>query len=147
MGGVGAGRGPRPISSALGGGDISHDGRRIALVRAHEGRVMILTISRDGTDPRPITPMPHAFVWRAPRWSFDDAWLAFHGRGTTVWDERVLRRTGAGRRGTSDRARQLHARGVVAARWRRARLQFVGWKHAAVPADVQSSCRRSGWIA
>jgi eukaryotic-like serine/threonine-protein kinase len=81
---------PRPISSALGGGDISHDGRRIALVKAHEGRVMIVTIARDGTDPRPIAPMPHAFVWRAPRWSFDDAWLAFHGRGTTVWDERVF---------------------------------------------------------
>ena len=25
----------------------------------------------------------------SPRWSFDDAWLAFHGRGSAVWDERL----------------------------------------------------------
>ena len=81
---------PRPIAGALGGGDVSHDGRRIALVTAHEGRVMVVTISRDGSDLRAVAPTPHAFIWRSPRWSFDDAWLAFHGRGSTVWDERVF---------------------------------------------------------
>jgi Tol biopolymer transport system component len=42
---------PRPIIGTLGGGDISHDGRRIALVTAHEGRVMVVTIARDGSRP------------------------------------------------------------------------------------------------
>ena len=80
---------PRPIIGALGGGDISHDGRRVALVKAHDGRVMIVTIARDGSDVRPVAAMPTSLVWRSPRWSFDDAWLAFHGRGTAVWDERL----------------------------------------------------------
>jgi serine/threonine protein kinase len=81
---------PRPIIGSLGGGDISHDGRRIALVKAHEGRIMIVSVTRDGSDLRPVAPMPHALVWRSPRWSFDDAWLACHGRGSTVWDERLF---------------------------------------------------------
>ena len=81
---------PRPIIGSLGGGDISHDGRRIAVVKAHEGRVMIVTVTRDGSDLRAVAPMPHALVWRPPRWSFDDMWLACHGRGSTVWDERLF---------------------------------------------------------
>ena len=81
---------PRPIVSSLGGGEISHEGRRIALVKAHQGRVMVVTVSRDGSDLRAVAPTPHAFIWRSPRWSFDDQWLAFHGRGSTVWDERVF---------------------------------------------------------
>ncbi|HEY7185293.1 MAG TPA: LpqB family beta-propeller domain-containing protein [Vicinamibacterales bacterium] len=78
---------PRPITSALGGGDISHDGRRIALLRVHEGRVALVTIARDGSDPRPVASVPRGHVWRSPRWSRDDQWLAFQGRGLTVWDE------------------------------------------------------------
>ena len=45
---------PRPIIGALGGGDISHDGRRIALLRADEGRVVLTTVARDGSDPQPV---------------------------------------------------------------------------------------------
>ncbi|HLG58229.1 MAG TPA: LpqB family beta-propeller domain-containing protein [Vicinamibacterales bacterium] len=80
---------PRPIINALGGGDISHDGRRIAVVKAHDGHVAIVTVDRDGSDVRPVAAVPPSIVWRCPRWSFDDAWLAFHGRGTSVWDERL----------------------------------------------------------
>jgi len=82
LGGLG-----RPITSALGGGDISHDGRRIALLRVHEGRVALVTIARDGSDPQPVAPVPRGHLWRSPRWSPDDQWLAFQGRGLTVWDE------------------------------------------------------------
>jgi Tol biopolymer transport system component len=79
---------PRPIISALGGGDVSHDGRRIALVTVHEGRMMVATVARDGSDLRAVVPTPHADIW-APRWSCDDAWIAFHAWGATAWDERV----------------------------------------------------------
>jgi serine/threonine protein kinase len=78
---------PRPIVGALGGGDISHDGRRIALLRSDEGRVVLTTVARDGSDPRPVAHVPRGHSWRSPRWSPDDAWLAFHGRGLTIWDE------------------------------------------------------------
>jgi serine/threonine protein kinase len=78
---------PRPIMGALGGGDISHNGRRIALVGAHQGRVVLMTVARDGTDAQPVAPVPLGHVWRSPRWSPDDAWLAFQGRGLTIWEE------------------------------------------------------------
>ena len=39
----------RPIVPALGGGDISHDGRRIAVFQAIDGRVELALVSRDGT--------------------------------------------------------------------------------------------------
>jgi Tol biopolymer transport system component len=78
---------PRPIISSVGGGDISHDGRRIALLRAHERRVVLMTVARDGSDAQSVAPVPRGHVWRSPRWSPDDTWIAFHGRGLTVWEE------------------------------------------------------------
>ena len=78
---------PRPIVGALVGGDISHDGRRIALLRVAEGQVVLTTVSRNGSDAQAVAHVPRGHFWSAPRWSPDDAWLAFHGRGLTVWDE------------------------------------------------------------
>ena len=78
---------PRPIIGALGGGDISHDGRRIALLRADEGRAVLTTVARDGSDPRPLTDVARGHFSRVPRWSPDDAWLAIPGRGMTVWED------------------------------------------------------------
>ena len=73
---------PRPIIGALGGGDISHDGHRIALVQAHEGRTMLVTAARDGSDVQPVAPAPLGHLGGAPRWSPDDASIALHGCGT-----------------------------------------------------------------
>jgi serine/threonine protein kinase len=78
---------PRPIVGALGGGDISHDGQRIALLRAHQGQVVLMTVARDGSDAQHVALVPRGHYWQSPRWSRDNAWIAFHGRGLTVWDE------------------------------------------------------------
>jgi serine/threonine protein kinase len=78
---------PRPIVGALGGGDISHDGRRIAVLRADQGRALLTTMARDGSDAQPVAVVPRGHFWRSPRWSPDDVWLAFHGGGLTIWDE------------------------------------------------------------
>jgi serine/threonine protein kinase/WD40 repeat protein len=78
---------PRPIVGALGGGDISHDGRRIALLRADEGRVVLTTVARDGSDPQTVASVPRGHFWKSPRWSPDDTWIAFQGGGLTIWDE------------------------------------------------------------
>jgi serine/threonine protein kinase/WD40 repeat protein len=80
---------PRPIISALGGGDVSHDGRHIAVVRSHQGQIVLMVVGRDGTSIRIVATVPRGHFWRSPRWSPDDAWLAFQGRGLTVWDERI----------------------------------------------------------
>ena len=78
---------PRPIIGSLGGGDISHDGRRIALLRADEGRAILMTVTRDGSDPRAVASVARGHFSRSPRWSPDDAWLAIQGRGMTVWED------------------------------------------------------------
>ena len=55
---------PRPIIGALGGGDISHDGRRIALLRADEGGAG----PDDGRARRvgsaACALVPHGHIWR-----------------------------------------------------------------------------------
>jgi len=78
---------PRPIVAALGGGDISRDGQRIAIVRAHQGQVVLMTVARDGSDARQVAMVPRGHYWQSPRWSPDNEWIAFHGRGLTVWEE------------------------------------------------------------
>lgn len=80
---------PRPIIGALGGGDVSHDGRHVAVVRSHGGRTVLMIVSRDGDEVRVVAPVPRGHLWRSPRWSPDDNWLAIHGRGQNVWDERL----------------------------------------------------------
>ena len=80
---------PRPIISALGGGDVSHDGRHVAVVRSHQGQIVLLVVARDGNEVRVVAPVPRGHLWRSPRWSPDDAWLAIHARGQSVWDERL----------------------------------------------------------
>ena len=80
---------PRPIISALSGADVSHDGRHVAAVRWYEGRVVLMVVGRDGEGARVVTQVPHGHFWRSPRWSPDDAWLAIHGLGQSVWDERL----------------------------------------------------------
>jgi eukaryotic-like serine/threonine-protein kinase len=79
----------RPMVSALGGGDVSHDGRRIALMRFHGDHVALMTIDRAGDDARPVAVVPRGHAWMSPRWSPDDTCIAYHGRGLSVWDERL----------------------------------------------------------
>ena len=40
---------PRRVASALSGGDISHDGRRIALFRFEGTRIALVVETRDGS--------------------------------------------------------------------------------------------------
>jgi Tol biopolymer transport system component len=78
---------PRPIVGAISGGDISRDGRRIALLRGDEGRVVLTTVARDGSDSRSVGTVARGHFSRFPRWSPDNDWIAVHGRERTVWDE------------------------------------------------------------
>ena len=82
---------PRRIASALSGGDISHDGRRIALFRFEETQIALVVVNRDGSGTDHVRPLPPKSSFDYPRWSPDDRWIAFHqdnlGSG---FDERVL---------------------------------------------------------
>ncbi len=69
---------PRRIASALGGGDISHDGRHLALFRLGAKGVELAVLSRDGSSTERVLPPPNQAIYDLPRWSPDDSMLAFH---------------------------------------------------------------------
>ena len=48
---------PRRVASALSGGDISHDGRRIALFRFEDKRIALVLVTRDGSGADQVKPM------------------------------------------------------------------------------------------
>jgi Tol biopolymer transport system component len=81
---------PRPIASALGGGDISHDGRRIAVFQAVDGRVELSLISRDGATVDHVRPLPPIVNCDCPRWSPDDHEIAFQAHAAAYFDQRLF---------------------------------------------------------
>jgi serine/threonine protein kinase/sugar lactone lactonase YvrE len=80
---------PRPLASSLHGGDVSHDGRRIATFQMLDGTPHLVTISRqDGTVDR-VCAAPRGGQCRWPRWSVDDREIAFHSRTIHQFDEQL----------------------------------------------------------
>ena len=47
---------PRRVAAALGGGDISHDGRRIALFRFEDKGIALVLVTRDGSGADEVKP-------------------------------------------------------------------------------------------
>ena len=48
---------PRRLATALSGGDISHDGRRIALFRIEGAQIALVVVTRDGSAADQLRPM------------------------------------------------------------------------------------------
>jgi serine/threonine protein kinase/Tol biopolymer transport system component len=67
---------PRRLVEALGPGDFSHDGARIAFFRFEQGRSELAVASRDLSEVRVVTALPAA-QYSNLRWSPDDRWLAY----------------------------------------------------------------------
>ena len=67
---------PRRIAAALGGGDISHDGRRIAMFRFEDKHIALVLVTRDGSGAEQLRPIPPDRIYGYPRWSPDDRWIA-----------------------------------------------------------------------
>ena len=80
---------PRRVATALSGGDISHDGRRIALFRFEDTRIALVVAARDGSSPDQVRPVPPGHVYEYPRWSPDDRWIAYQ-QDNLRFDERVF---------------------------------------------------------
>jgi eukaryotic-like serine/threonine-protein kinase len=68
---------PRRIASAIGGADVSHDGRRIAFFRSGAGTIELVTAARDGGDARVIAKSLLGSYYLSPRWSPDDRRIAY----------------------------------------------------------------------
>jgi eukaryotic-like serine/threonine-protein kinase len=82
---------PRRLASALSGGDVSHDGRRIALFKFEGTQIALVVVTRDGSVAEQVKPMLFDSSYEYPRWSPDDRWIAFQRDNlATIFDERVL---------------------------------------------------------
>jgi Tol biopolymer transport system component len=68
---------PRRIVTATSGGDLSHDGKRLAVFQLDAGRTVLSIITRDGSSATRTTTLPEGFIYLDPRWSPDDRWIAF----------------------------------------------------------------------
>ena len=68
---------PRPLTKSLGPADLSHDGKRLAFFR-FENRQVELTVSAvDGSAPQVVTRLSAQYNYSYPRWSPDDAHIAY----------------------------------------------------------------------
>ncbi len=68
---------PRRVASSIGGGDISHDGKRVAFFRFAQDQIELVVAARDGSDARAIASLPLGQYYLSPRWSPDDTQIAF----------------------------------------------------------------------
>ena len=68
---------PRRVAGAIGGGDISRDGKRIAFFRFTEKQIELVVTARDGSQERVIASFPLGQYYLSPRWSPDDQQIAF----------------------------------------------------------------------
>ena len=67
----------RRIVTATSGGDLSHDGKRLAVFQLDAGRTVLSIITRDGSSATRTTTLPVGSIYLNPRWSPDDRWIAF----------------------------------------------------------------------
>jgi len=68
---------PRRVAAALGGGDVSHDGQRIACFQSSANQIELVTLARDGSKRACVAHMAPEYTYRLPRWSWDDRLLAY----------------------------------------------------------------------
>ena len=73
---------PHPLVTSVSAGDLSHDGKHLASLRASEGHLELAVADRDGSNPRTVTRLEPDFVYSDIRWSPDDRLIAFQ-RGRT----------------------------------------------------------------
>jgi Tol biopolymer transport system component len=67
----------RRVANSTGGGDISHDGKRVAFFRFEQDQIELVVAARDGSNPRAIATLPLGQYHLSPRWSPDDRNIAF----------------------------------------------------------------------
>jgi dipeptidyl aminopeptidase/acylaminoacyl peptidase len=76
---------PRRLAAAMGGGDVSHDGRRIALFQLAGEQLALMTVARDGSHAVRVALLPAA-AYSRPRWSPDDHEITFERTSNTAFD-------------------------------------------------------------
>ena len=96
---------PRKVASSTGGGDISHDGRRIALFQPSGDQPALVTVARDGSHAELVTLLPAGVGCAWPRWAPDDRSIAFQSTTDTGFQLslEIVSIANGGRRAVCDR--------------------------------------------
>lgn len=68
---------PRRLASSFTGGDISHDGKRIAYFREDNNKLQLVIADRNGNNPRVLASLAQDYDYSTPRWSPDDRLIAY----------------------------------------------------------------------
>jgi len=68
---------PRPLTHSLGSADLSHDGKRLAFLRFENHQVELVVSALDGTALQVVTRLSAQYSYSYPRWSPDDARIAY----------------------------------------------------------------------
>ncbi|MBZ5646593.1 MAG: serine/threonine-protein kinase [Acidobacteriia bacterium] len=68
---------PRRLATSFTGGDISHDGKRIAYFRRESDKPELVVADRNGSNPRALAALAQGYDYGFPRWSPDDRLIAF----------------------------------------------------------------------
>jgi serine/threonine protein kinase len=68
---------PRPLTHSLGAADLSHDGKRLAFLRFENRQVELVVSALDGNAPQVVTRLSSQYSYSYPRWSPDDARIAY----------------------------------------------------------------------
>jgi len=91
-----AGQQPRPITTTLGGGDISHDRQWIAVFKRINDRTRLMVLRRDGSNVRELVQLAPGHRGTTPRWAPDDQSVAYIESGSEPSDDSVVIVSAAG---------------------------------------------------
>ena len=79
----------RPLVAAATGGDVSHDGKRLAVFDIQQTVTVLSVISLDGRPPQRLRELSPGSAYVNPRWSPDDKSIAFVESDSIQFDRRV----------------------------------------------------------
>ncbi len=68
---------PRRLTSSIGGGDLSRDGKSLAFIRFNDGETELAVAEHDGSNAHTVSRLTPNFKYYAPRWSPDGKWIAY----------------------------------------------------------------------
>ena len=77
---------PRRLTSASGGGDLSHDGLWVAVLQSADEGVELIVLARDGSQKKSVMSLPPEYLYGSPRWSPDDRVIAFESATSSGFD-------------------------------------------------------------
>jgi Tol biopolymer transport system component/DNA-binding winged helix-turn-helix (wHTH) protein len=77
------------LASSIGGGDVSHDGKKLAFFRLNDNRMELVVADRDGSNLRVLCQLTSNFRYLYPRWSPGDRWIAYQ-RVSLLWMDDIF---------------------------------------------------------